>query len=293
MKFIRFLLKMLLVLLILGFIIFLTGDFYWKASFRSYTFAERKALIIAHRGSSGLAPENTLAAVKLALEQKADMIEIDVFLTKDNHLVVLHDETVDRTTNGQGRIEDKTLAEAKKLDAGSWFSAKYKGESIPTLNEVLQIVDGKSQLLIEIKKSGRGIADKVANLVKAHNATKWCIIQSFDPVVAQNLQKVDAPIERHQLVIGNLPLFLPYHYNKKLKSGKLTQYKNVQAINTMYWFTTKNVIDRIHRQKQKIFVWTVNKPKDIRKLLQMGVDGIITNYPDKALAVKRKLGKIN
>lgn len=293
MKLIRFLFKTLLFLLLFGFLILLTGDFYWKERFRNYSTYNDKALIIAHRGASGQAPENTLAAVKLALDQKADMIEIDVFLTQDEQLVVLHDETVDRTTNGQGLIEAMTLAEVKKLDAGSWFSDKYRGEKIPTLAEVLQTVQGKAQLLIEIKKSGRGITQKVAAMVKAHQATPWCVIQSFDPQVAVRLHELKAPLERHQLVIGNFPLFLPYHYHKALGKGKITQYQKVQAINSMYLFTTKNLIDRIHRQKQRIFVWTVNHPKDMRKLLQMGVDGLITNFPDQARAVKNALRKIN
>ena len=293
MKLIRFLFKTLLVLLLLGFLILLTGDFYWKERFRSYSTYNTKALIIAHRGASGQAPENTLAAIKLALEQKADMIEIDVFLTKDGHLVVLHDETVNRTTNGQGSIDSLTLAEAKKLDAGSWFSSQYQGEKIPTLDEVLQLVQGKAQLLIEIKKSGRNISQKVNDLVKAHKASKWCVVQSFDPKVAIHLRELGSPLEKHQLVLGNFPLFLPYHYNKKLGKGKITQYKKVEAINTMYLFTTKNVIDQIHKQKQRIFVWTVNQPKDIRKLLQMGVDGLITDFPAKAREVKNNLAKID
>ncbi|OJJ22225.1 hypothetical protein BKI52_08050 [marine bacterium AO1-C] len=249
--------------------------------------------MIAHRGASGQAPENTLAAVKLAMDQKADMIEIDVFLTKDGHLVVLHDETVDRTTNGQGLIEAMTLEEARKLDAGSWFSSKYQGEKIPTLDKVMQVVKGKTQLLIEIKKSGRNITQKVVDLVKAHKAHKWCVVQSFDPKVAVRLREINAPLERHQLVLGNFPLFLPYHYNKKLSKGKITQYKQADAINSMYLFTTKSIIDRIHRQKQKVFVWTVNQPKDMRKLLQMGVDGLITDFPIKAREVKNNLAKID
>jgi len=292
-KLIRFLFKTLLVFLVFAFLILLTGDFYWKEWFRTYTTHNTKALIIAHRGASGQAPENTLAAVRLALEQKADMIEIDVFLTKDGHLVVIHDETVNRTTNGQGSIEMMTLAEAQKLDAGSWFSRQYQGEKIPTLNEVLQAVQGKAQLLIEIKKSGRNIAQKVNDLVKTYKANKWCVVQSFDPLVAKRLRELGSPLEHHQLVIGNFPLFLPYHYHKKLGKGKITQYQKVQAINSMYLFTTKNLIDKIHQQKQRIFVWTVNRPKDMRKLLQMGVDGLITNFPAKAREVKNNLAKID
>jgi glycerophosphoryl diester phosphodiesterase len=249
--------------------------------------------VIAHRGASGYAPENTLAAISLALEQQSDMIEIDVFLSKDGHIVVMHDASVNRTTNGKGKISDFTLAQLKKLDAGSWFDARFAGERVPTLAEVLDTVQGKAQLLIEVKQHGGGIVQKVNDLVEQHQAQSWCIVQSFDTQVIENLHKIKSPLRKHQLVVANLPLFLPYHFNKKLSAGNVYQYTHAQSVNLMYHFTTQGVIDKLHSQKQKAMVWTVNQPSDIRRLMLMGIDGIITNYPDKAKAVRAKLNAQN
>ncbi|WP_299461732.1 glycerophosphodiester phosphodiesterase family protein [uncultured Microscilla sp.] len=278
--------KILCLLFLLALLVILSGDFYFKDKFRSYkNSSPTKPLIIAHRGASGEAPENTLAAIELALKQKADMIEVDVFLSKDEHIVVIHDASVNRTTNGQGKVETLTLTQLKKLDAGGWFGAAFVGEKIPTLTEVLTAVQGKAQLLIEVKQSGRGIARKINTLIAQHQANDWCIVQSFDTQVIKNLHKLKSPLRKHQLVVGNLPLFLPYHVNKKLSSGSVYQYANVQSVNLMYWFTTQRVIEKLHAQNQQVIVWTVNQPKDIRRLMNMGVDGIITNYPGKARQV--------
>lgn len=289
------LLKILLGVLLFALLLVLSSDFYFKEKFRSYSPQKLpiNTAVIAHRGASGYAPENTLAAIRLALEQQADMIEIDVFLSKDGHVVVMHDASVNRTTNGKGKIADLTLTQLKKLDAGSWFDARFADEPVPTLAEVLAAVDGKAQLLIEIKQSGGGIAQKVNDLVVQHQAQNWCIVQSFDTQVIENLHKIKSPLRKHQLVVGNLPLFLPYHVNKKLNAGSVYQYTRVQSVNLMYHFTTQNVIDQLHKQKQKAMVWTVNQPDDMRRLMRMGIDGVITNYPDKARAVRAKLNALN
>lgn len=293
MKIAHLLFRTLIFLLVFIALVFLTGDFYIKEKYQNNTYPKRptQGLIIAHRGASGSAPENTLAAVRLALAQKADMIEIDVFLSKDGQIVVMHDQKVDRTTNGKGNIESLTLREIKQLDAGSWFANTFKGEKVPTLPEVLQTIEGQAKLLIEIKKSGRDIAQKVATLIYQQKASTWCIIQSFDPQVIENLNALRSTIEKHQLVIGNLPLLLPYHYNKCLSLGNIYQYRAVQSINPMYLFTTKKVVDKIHQQKQKVMVWTINQPQDMERFLKMGVDGLITNYPAKARKIKQQLNR--
>lgn len=283
--------KILLGVLLFALLVVLSGDFYFKETLRSLPSATLpiNTLVIAHRGASGNAPENTLSAIKLALEQRADMIEIDVFLSKDGHIVVMHDETVNRTTNGKGKVADLTLAQLKQLDAGSWFSKQFAGEPVPTLAEVLATVQGKAQLLIEIKESGRGISQKVDALVAQHQAQTWCIVQSFDNQVIENLRKINSPLPKHQLVVGNFPLFLPYHVNKKFSAGSVYQYPHAQSVNLMYKFTTRKVIKKLHSQGQKAMVWTVNHPDDLHRLMCMGIDGIITNYPDKARAIRAKL----
>ena len=129
---------------------------------------QERTRVIAHRGFSGAAPENTLAAVRAAIEVGADMVEIDVTLTSDGHIVVIHDETLDRTTTGSGRVSDFTLTELQRLDAGGWFAPRFAGERIPTLDQVLDEIEGRILLNVEIKSEAveRGIVTKVASAIR-------------------------------------------------------------------------------------------------------------------------------
>lgn len=260
------------------------GDWYWL----SKRFVKpdqidksQKPVIIAHRGASGVAPENTMAAIQKALEAKADWIEIDIYATRDEALVLMHDKTVDRTTNGKGLITDLTLYEVKKLDAGSWFDKSYRGEQVPTLGEVLLFVKGRVKLLIEVKKGGNGLEKNLVKLIQKYKASDWCIVQSFDPAVVKEVKRLAPEIPVHQLVVGNLTL-LPLHYTTSLQTGRITQYDQVEAINPNIWFTTAGLVAHLHARKQKVHVWTVNNLQEIPTLVAMGVDGIITNYPAEA-----------
>ena len=149
-------------------------------------------LIIAHRGASGLAPENTLAAIKKAIELKADLIEIDVHQTKDSIIVVIHDKKINRTTSGKGRVKDLFYKEIRRYDAGKWFDPKFEGERVPTLEEVLRLVHGQTKLLIEIKGDDNfypNIEKHVYEILKTYNAQNWCEIHSFYDQVLYNFFK--------------------------------------------------------------------------------------------------------
>jgi len=243
----------------------------------------KKILIIAHRGASGIAPENTLSAVKKAMDAGADIIEIDVHLTKDRQLVVMHDETVDRTTNGTGKIKDLTLKEIKALDAGEWFSKEFGGEIAPTLEEVLKLIAGKHKLLIEIKPTWTGDFEtekQVLGYVMAHDAASWCIIQSFDNKVLENVRELDKSIEIHKLAILNIPV-LPLHYDSRMRWGSFLKYKQWSSLSVYHKGLNKNKIRRIQDRGQKVFAWTVNDFKDMDEMIAMGVDGIITDFPER------------
>ena len=235
--------------------------------------------VIAHRGASGEAPENTLVAVRRAIELKADMIEIDVHLTKDGELVVIHDHELKRTTDGEGDIKEKTLEEIRKLDAGSWKDPKYAGEKVPTLEEVLLEVKGKANLLIEIKEGEKhypGIGAKVAEAVKKHDGYDWCIVQSFSQDVLDAIMPIDDKIELHRLIgIGPIPK-VPNRDDPEA-TGKWTR---ISAINPNYRRAKKRVIKKLHKNGYRIFVWTVNSQETYDKLKARGIDGIITNYPN-------------
>ena len=251
----------------------------------------KKIAVIAHRGASGTAPENTLASIKLALEMHVDMIEIDIHLSKDSIPVVIHDETLNRTTNGKGKVKDFSVKELKKLDAGKWFSDKYINEEIPTLEEVIELTKGKCILLIEIKNGSSiypNIEKITLNIIKNKNAQNDCIIQSFDDEVTRNLEKQNCTIQLQKLVTGNLR-FIPFHLvDTKIKFGSIYKYKNVSAINPNLNYVNKDVVNKIHTAGQKIFCWTVNKNKDMIRMIECGVDGIITNYPEKLIEILKK-----
>lgn len=238
----------------------------------------RRPAVIAHRGASGIAPENTLAAVQKALDAGADMVEIDVHLSKDNKVIVMHDASVIRTTNGTGDIDQMTLEEIKTLDAGSWFSADYTGERAPILEEVLALTIGKTILLIEIKKgrNGRyeGLEQAVIDIVDAQQARKKVIIQSFEYETVQQVQQIAPDIEVHQLVSV---------------AGGLDKYEGIAAINPYYRTLTRRFIREAHAKGLKVFPYTVNSEKEMKKCIRSRVDGIITNFPDRLMKVLKEM----
>jgi glycerophosphoryl diester phosphodiesterase len=250
----------------------------------------RNPIVVAHRGASGYAPENTMAAIKKAITMGVDMIEIDVQLSKDNEVVLMHDLTVDRTTNGKGKVRDLYLEEIKKLDAGKWFSSEFLGEKVPTLEEVIQAINGQCKLLIEVKrvKSKKlEIENKIVQLINKYNAYNWCIVQSFETQVIKNIQELDKSIECHKLVTMNISV-LPLHIDSRIKTGTIYKYKTVQSINPYFKMLNKRKVNKIHSRGQKIITWTVNEPEDMKRMIEMGVDGIITNYPDRLIQLLKK-----
>jgi len=171
------------------------------------TSLSNKALIIAHRGSSKLAPENTMASFKEAFNHGATAIELDVHRTKDGHLVIMHDDTIDRTTDGHGNVRDFTLRELKEFDAGSWFGPQFKGEKIPTLEEVLTWAKGKVKVDIEVKSSLQypGIEKDILELVEEKGFKDDVFITSFDKSVSEHIEEM-APEIKTGLLISPDPL---------------------------------------------------------------------------------------
>ncbi len=240
---------------------------------------KRKIALIAHRGASSVAPENTLSSIKEALQSPADFIEIDIHQTTDGEVVVMHDASVDRTTNGKGEIAELTLAEIKKLDAGSWFDSTYTNEQVPTLEEVLKLVKGRKKLLIEVKKGDNfylGIEDKTIALIQKYQAQNWCILQSFYDEILQNIWKNEYPVASHKLIIGKIP-WLPVYFDHTIRWGSFDKYYRASAINLNQYFASKSIIRHIHTNGFKTYIWTVDKPNAINRLVDWGADGIITN----------------
>lgn len=225
-------------------------------------------IVIAHRGASQVAPENTLSAMKMAIEFGADYAECDVFQTRDGEIVLFHDEEMERTTGKQGKIWDQTMADLKELEAGSWFSEEYKGEPIPTLREVIRLTKGKIKLNIEVKVPGNspGIAQKVVDIIRSERIERECMVTSFEKPVIARVKEI-AP---------------------NLATGFILDEDHPQDIfdgNWEYVCSKRDIVDgpfvQMARQKgKKIFVWTVNHPEEMKKFIDLGVDGIITDVPD-------------
>ncbi len=243
---------------------------------------ENKIKVIAHRGFSGIAPENTLIAIKKALELGVDFIEIDIHQTKDNVVVVIHDDAIDRTTNGAGEVKDYTYAELQQFDAGIWKGAQFKGEKIPTLDEVLTLIKGKSKLLIEIKDTYNayyGIEERALELIERHSAKKWCVLQSFDDFSLEHVKLIDrsSSFELHKLLEFDISSLFD-----EINDGV---YRYVKAINIDYELLTKEIVEKIHQNGFKVYTWTVNTEEAIKSVIEIGVDGIISNFPDRVKKV--------
>lgn len=231
----------------------------------------RKVMVVAHRGASGYAPENTLAAVKLATEMKADMTEFDVYKSKDGVIVVMHDETVNRTTNGKGKIEEMTLKELQTLDAGSKYDKKFAGEKIPTLEEIIKLAKGKILLNIEIK--GAGCEKGIVGLVKKYGMQDKVLVSSFHHEYLQTVKELNPDIRTGALV------------NFSPDIQKIVSEIKADALNIMWLGFNEKVFKEAKDNGLAVFVWTVNDETGMKKMVEAGVDGIITNYPDRAVSV--------
>jgi len=223
-------------------------------------------LRIGHRGAMGHEPENTLLSFKKALSLGVDMIELDVHTCASREVVVIHDAKVDRTTNGRGKVANKALKELRVLDA-------EKGERVPTLIEVLDLVKRKAKVNIELK--GKDTAKPVLDIILEYVSKKgWkyddFLITSFDHRELEKLRKLSADVK-----IGLLYYRMPRGF------GKLAEKINAHTLNPRIGHFTKKHVDDAHRRGMKVYVYTVNDAKDIEKMKAIGVDGIISNYPDR------------
>lgn len=236
-------------------------------------------LVIAHRGASSLAPENTLASVRKGLELGVDVVEIDVHRSYDGELVVLHDNTVNRTTSGKGNVADLTLQEIKKLDAGRWFKLSFWGERIPTLREVLEATKDKAILLIELK--GERTEVPTVELVRELGMEDQVIIQSFDFQQIQKSKQKAPEIPTVFLVRE------PEHSSDPAKAAtwmaNITEYVGASGIGIRHNWFTPELKETAKERNLALFVWTVDAKADLQRFINEGVHGIITNRPQDLL----------
>ncbi len=231
---------------------------------------------IAHRGASGqgLAPENTLAAYEKAIEIGVDAVEIDVHLTADNQVVVIHDRAVDRTTDGSGSVDTMTLSEIRELSAGSWFSSEFASERIPTLEEVLELVGWRALLLVEVKTEEA--ADKAVAIIRAQRAQSRVVIQSFLGPAVRTVNRLDNRIPTAFLMTGGEAVL-----RRKAGLVKRVLKLGANALALKYTAATPDLVNMFLGRAMGIWVWTVDEEEDMREMIEMGVGGIITNYPNR------------
>ncbi|MBI5090892.1 MAG: hypothetical protein HZB26_00435 [Candidatus Hydrogenedentes bacterium] len=280
--------------------------------------------VIGHRGASAYAPENTLASFRLAQELGADWFELDVHLSKDGEVVVIHDGDVDRTTTGRGNVRDLTLAQLKAMDAGSKKNPKYAGEPLPTLAEALDLARGKCGVYIEIKDDDddddlmakilrdaegqeRGsdgllrtmmkriqdsgtrnleLTRKTIALVRERRMGRGVVLQSFSPIVCA-VALAEAPELRTEF-LGAQSDKHPEYWNAYMRWAALLP---VAGMNVSDDSLTEERLKQFHHAKRTVAVWTVDDEADMRKLAGWGVDGIISNRPDALLRVLKEMGK--
>ncbi len=239
----------------------------------SFIFKEfTKPIVIAHRGASGSAPENTLSAFKKAIDIGANMIELDVRKTKDEELVIIHNSTLNKTSNGRGKVSSYKLNELKKFDMGSWFSYEFKGEKIPTLQEVFMLCKDKIFLDIEIKSYN--IEEKVIKLIDEAKMKNKVIITSFKFNILKKIKEIDSKIKTGAIILSVYGI------------ERLRQRLNIDAIVPQgSFFLTSSVLTKAHSEGLDVYAWTLNEEFWIRRALRLGVDGIITNYPERVIKI--------
>ncbi len=238
----------------------------------------RLPLVTSHAACKGHAPENTLAGIERALALGANAIEIDVHCTSDGAPVLIHDETVDRTTDGTGSVHAMTLAEVRKLDAGArQFVPQFQGARIPTLAEAVALTTGKALLQIEIKQPG--IEDQVARVVRGASAIGDCEVHSFLPQVVRQMRSTEPRMAAALLTDGRRVLDWQEFFGFALSL-------NAQGVSVHYSAAAPDVVRAGHRRSLTFMTWTVDDDADIEKMIDAGVDGICSNFPD---AVRRAL----
>ena len=234
-------------------------------------------LVVSHAACAGHAPENTLAGLRLALHMGVDAIEVDVHLSADGIPVLIHDDSVDRTTDGRGAVAALTLAELQELDAGARSPFETcRGERVPTLAEALELIHSRALLVIEIKPPD--IEEAVLEAVRRAEALDWAMVWSFHPGVVAEVRRREP-----RLPAGLLTLSLSDAIARQaLELG-------AQATSVFYQNISEERVRAAHRKALAVHAWTADQPAEMRRLAAAGVDGIVTNFPDRAKSLLRSL----
>ena len=239
---------------------------------------------LAHRGFSKAAPENTLAAYRKAIELRPDFMECDVRRTKDGQLIVIHDKSVDRTTDGKGLVADMTMAELRELDAGSWFGPEFAGEKLPAFEEVLDLAKGQTVLVIEIKEAGT--EDLVVEMIRSREMSGEVMLCSFHYSVGVRLPFLDPQIPFSPII--HIPEPAGPEEAVRLADEAAAVNGAIWAVN--YQAITPALVDATHSANMLLEAWTVDDEADMRRLVELGVDVIGSNDVGLLIKVLGELG---
>jgi glycerophosphoryl diester phosphodiesterase len=236
-------------------------------------------LVIAHRGASGHAPENTLAAFRRAIALGANFIETDLQLSRDARFVAIHDDTVNRTTNGQGKVHDLTLTDLRKLDAGSWFGSEFTGERIPTLEEILEFSKKNDVVFyLELKPAGSwGGEHALIGALRESGEIARTLVISFDAAILEALRKIEPTLMTGLLYEGQIDR--PLERAVEIGARQLAVRGDL---------VTPALLAAAKKKDLQVVCWTVNQPAHMRLLIEAGVDGIMSDYPDRLVAARGK-----
>jgi glycerophosphoryl diester phosphodiesterase len=238
---------------------------------------------IAHRGASGYAPENTMAAFRRAVELGARFIETDLQITRDARVIAIHDFTLDRTTNGKGQVHLSTLEEVRRLDAGSWFdgcgSESFAGERVPKLEEILDFAAEHDIICFLEIKSGPawGIEHAVVAALRDRKASARVVILSFDPATLDTVHRLDSAV-----MTG---LLCEHPSNDLVERTVRAGARQLVARGDLI---TAAEVEKAHHAGLQVVAWTINEPEQMQRLIATGLDGIITDYPDRLLRIVRE-----
>jgi glycerophosphoryl diester phosphodiesterase len=238
--------------------------------------AMRKPWVIAHRGASGHAPENTLVAFERAIQLGAPFIETDLHLTRDAHFVAIHDATLERTTNGRGNVHDFTLHELRRLDAGLWYDRTYMGQRIPTLEEILEFSRKHDVVFyLEIKYDAAwGMHHALVGALRNEQDNARTIVISFDASTLESVRKLDAAIMTGLLID-----------QPQADIVKLSVDVGARQLCPQLPLVTPALVEEAHRADLHVATWTADQPEEMRAAIAAGVDGVMTDFPDRLQAV--------
>jgi glycerophosphoryl diester phosphodiesterase len=242
----------------------------------------RGPLVLAHRGASRAAPENTLPAFAEAIRMGADGVELDVQYSSDGHLMVFHSPDLSASTDGKGRLTSLPVADLKALDAGAWFAPEFAGTRIATLDEALDLLAGKMLVNIEMKSleiTRSTMPRDVVEAVRAHNMVGQVVISSFNPFAVRQAGKAGPEIERALLLAPDLASWL--------RTDLVRRYSRAQALHPESPMIAAEYVARARGRGLPVRAWTVNDEGEMRRLVELGVDAIMTDVPDVLLSVLR------